>query len=1016
MKRLLMLFCAIAIAVGAYSQPLLVGHRGSLWGVANTAEAFINGAKKGYHYLECDVKVTSDGVHIISHDDDTSTYGDKTLSIASSTLAQLKEVTLTQTRSGVTYTGKLCTLSEYLDICAEYNVLPVIELKWATGINSNDTSGIPALIAEIESKGFRSKCIILTSMKPCLEYIRTNYPDITLQFLTGQYWASHFDWCVEKRMDVDIQAGYFDKSTVTKFHDAGLKVNMWTANTNENYSIYGNYGCDFITTDYLDPANLPELNADVTFPPNTVDYPNVEAGVIKGMYFPEKVADVNMPSMFDGMTVKRALLRDSKWYILALDADNFPILTIIDPETGKEIKRMNIMGVSGGSIALNDIAFSADGVLLGCNKAIIPFAGGGDVWKIYKWVTDDAVPELFASIDTADKLGNWDNVVAGISFAVSGRINDLQLYTLTCDATNATAYCVAGIKTDKGVVITESYAFDEANYTTEKWGDDVSIMVTPFSRDNLIVDSRTMAAKEYTFMWDGTTPAPMKEYAMFADGLFNPPSIGLNFLRYGMKVYGYFADCDDSNVWARMYDVTDGIAQVSAVSNNVPEGKVDVTKGYVNTAIEHVDGNIFLYVIAQGSGLTKYAILPDNEYDGGNTGTVDFAFELLWQNSTVTNSAPANIDGTNAQQGAAFNGLFYVNNCVDEKLYVFDKTGCLGGIDGGAGWGTACDDAGNVIVRNDKDAGAVHSFIIYPSGTTVENPGTPVRFEVTVPLEGQTNFISASGNVLGEYGNIYMYPNKQNAINIVSMADGKVTAVKASKEITLSGTAAGYVIPIDNNSENWIYHVRSTGFYTYNGGQCELLFSGRSSTTAPARNTTGGGDYFSLSGHNILLHNSGANYKGGFTVRDMTTDAVIASVDPIGTLGYVSGGNYSTFNWLFAEKIDAGSYYIYQYCPANGMAVYRLWDKNYTSIEVVDADEQAMSVKVFPNPVVSVLNVVSSENISEISIRSVSGAEMRIDNCIIIDNQATINVEELPAGIYLLTTSKGSKAVKFVKK
>ncbi len=352
MKRLLMLFCAIAIAVGAYSQPLLVGHRGSLWGVANTAEAFINGAKKGYHYLECDVKVTSDGVHIISHDDDTSTYGDKTLSIASSTLAQLKEVTLTQTRSGVTYTGKLCTLSEYLDICAEYNVLPVIELKWATGINSNDTSGIPALIAEIESKGFRSKCIILTSMKPCLEYIRTNYPDITLQFLTGQYWASHFDWCVEKRIDVDIQAGYFDKSTVTKFHDAGLKVNMWTVNTNENYSIYGNYGCDFITTDYLDPANLPELNADVTFPPNTVDYPNVEAGVIKGMYFPEKVADVNMPSMFEGMTVKRALLRDSKWYILALDADNLPLLTIIDPETGKEIKRMNISGVSGGSIAL----------------------------------------------------------------------------------------------------------------------------------------------------------------------------------------------------------------------------------------------------------------------------------------------------------------------------------------------------------------------------------------------------------------------------------------------------------------------------------------------------------------------------------------------------------------------------------------------------------------------------------------------------------------------------------------
>ena len=54
MKKFLILLSFVASVLTMAAQPLLVGHRGSYWGVENTAEAFINGAKKGYHYLECD--------------------------------------------------------------------------------------------------------------------------------------------------------------------------------------------------------------------------------------------------------------------------------------------------------------------------------------------------------------------------------------------------------------------------------------------------------------------------------------------------------------------------------------------------------------------------------------------------------------------------------------------------------------------------------------------------------------------------------------------------------------------------------------------------------------------------------------------------------------------------------------------------------------------------------------------------------------------------------------------------
>lgn len=1007
MKRISALLCSIAVTVAAMAQPLLVGHRGSIWGVENTAEAFINGAKKGYHYLECDVKVAGDGTYILSHDDTTERLGGS-LTIASSTIEQLKAETYTQTRQSVKYTGTICTATEYLDICTEYGVKPVIELKWATGINNNDCSKLPGLISLIEEKGFRNTCIILTSMKPCLEYIRKNYPDITLQFLTGQYWANHFDWCVEKGIDVDIQSGYFDKSTVTKFHDAGLKVNMWTANDDTSYRTYGNYGCDFITTDYLDPANLPELDASATFPPNTTDYPNVESGVIKGMYLPEITASADIPEVLTGLNIRRAIMRNDKWYILALDAENNPILSVVNTETGKEIKRMNTTGISGGTIALNDIAFTADGILLGCNRVTIPFDGGGDAWKVYKWVSDDAIPETAVSIDTADKLLCTSDTETGATFAVSGRLNELKIYVSTLP-TGENCYRITGIQISKGE--TESVRYVATNESS----DGFSLTVTPFSRDNYIIDRPTALPVEYTFAWDGSTASTV--YGTVPEGLICPAAYGIAFLRYGAKVYAYIADHDSgqNKVSAQMYDVTDNLGSAYPVSDTVSELSAEATVPFIATAIEQANGKIFLYLFAQDLRMTKYVIDNNPIDDGGNTGEVNFVLETLWQNSMTTGNAPEHIDGTNAQQGAAANGIFYVNDCNDKKIYLFDETGCIGSIDGGAGWGTACDDAGNIIVRDDKETGTTHSFIIYPAGATVDNPGEPVRVEVTVPLTGQTNFISASGDVLGRYGNIYLFPNKQNAINIISMASGKVTATKASKEISLTGTAAGYVIPQDNNTENWIYQVRATGFYTYNGGENELLLSGRSSTTAPTRNSTGGGDCFMLSGHKILLHNSGANYKGGFTVRDMTADNVIASVAPIGTLGYETGGNYSTFNWLFAERINAGSYYIYQYCPANGMAVYRLSDNNYSSVETItDEPVAGNTLTVFPNPAETTISVTSGKDINSLTVRSISGAVMQPDNCTIDGSRATIDVSSLPSGIYMLCSD--NEVAKFVKR
>lgn len=1001
MKRLIFLLAAVVSVTRAVAQPVLVGHRGSLYGVENTVESFTNGARRGYAYLETDVKVTKDGKHVCSHNDDTSALGG-TLAIASSTLEQLQSETLTQTRGGVKYTGRLCSLGEYLDVCANENVRPLIELKWATGINSNDCSGIPALIDEIESKGFRDKCIILTSMKPCLEYIRTNYPDITLQFLTGQYWSSHFDWCVQWKIDVNIQAGYFDKSTVSKFHDNGLKVNMWTTNTNDGYRTYGNMGCDFITTDSLDPENLPELDQSVTFPPNTVDYPNLDAPV-KGSYAVEQVCDVEFPDRLSVMTVRRALMRDGKWIVLAIDSDDAPHLFKVDPESGEITAEYKTDGVSGGTIVLNDIAMTADGMLLGCNLATVPFAGGGDVWKVYGWTDAGADPVTLLSIGTADHLGNWTNAVAGNTFAVSGRSGDLKIYVATRSSAGTT-YRIGGIYMNGGET-TYTYALDNLNYTSDRWGE-FHLAVTPSSRNNVLVDSPVMIPEEYTFLWDGER-IPMERYAIMDGNIATAAATGVSFLRYGGKVYALVPSCsaDRSAATARLYDMMPTIAGMDAVTPQLHPGLGETPAAYMTTAVEHRDGVTYMYIFAQGQGMAKFMLQvpsgPETPQD------VDLVLEREWINSNTTGNIPQHIDGTNAQQGTAVNGVFYVNDCADRLIYVFDRSGCVGSIPGGAGWGCARDDAGNILVRDDKLSGSTHSFILYPAGAMPGDYGEAITFDVEVPNEGQTNFINASGDLVGGTGHIYMFPNGRNAANIITMEAGKVKSARSSGDLSVNGSTAGYIIPVDDDTENWIYQIRTSGLWFYNGGVNNDLSTSRPSTTAPARNSTGGGAYFTVKGNRILVHNSGANYKGGFTVRNLSADAVVTSVGPIGAMGYEAGGNYSTFNWLIAEKAGDNAYTIYQYCPSNGMAVYRLYDKDsgVGSVSADDTGGDVLSVRIDGD----ILSVVSPYVVDSVEIYSATGLP------VMSAVGACADISALPAGVYIVKAD-GNRSAKFIRK
>ncbi|MCM1034773.1 MAG: hypothetical protein NC038_05850 [Paludibacter sp.] len=983
------LFILLVCAISLQAQPLLVGHRGSAWGLENSSESFINGATKGYQYLETDVKVTKDGHFVCCHNDDLTTWGGS-LTIASNTLAALQAETLSQTRSGVKYTGHLCSIAEYLDICKQYGVYPLIELKWATGINNNDCSNIPALLSLIESKGFRSTCIILTSMKPCLQYIRNNYPDITLQYLVYSLSDAAYDFCTTYGIDVDCRNDGVDKTTVRKFHAADIKVNVWTVNTNDAYKSFGNMGCDFITTDRLEPLDLPKLDVDNTLLPNEIDYPTTDAP-IKGLYNPSLVSETALPDFLTETIIRKTLLKDGKLYILATQSDNTPLLSIINPKDGKEIQRMDLTGITEGTNPLSDMAFTADGILLGCNQATI----ATEDLHIYQWDNDKAKPKKLLTLDKSKLANDYQQAIVGGEMTLSGKLGScyiwLNSYTALQSQPNV-AYHLIGVQL-RNSNIQNTCCVTVSDYISALQETHPNIMVSPMHRNNIIMDSEYMQPTEYTFRWE---EGDIKEYSRFKADMLTDAAVGLNYLRIAGKVY---AVAVNEMAQLAMLDITKGINAAKLVSQWLPdEGIQSESNAYKNAHIELNNGQLNLYLFVSDAGIYIYSCTL--EEDSLPREDADFQLRKDWERSTVLGNEPEHIHGANAQQGGAANGCFYVNDCVDKKLYVFNSTGCLGSLPGGAGWGTALDDVGNIIIRNDKSTGIEHGFLIYPAGTTTEYTAAPLELSVTVPAAGQTNFISASGNILEGIGYVYMYPNQQNAVNIITFNKGEVINTELCDNLTMTGSTAGYVIPVNNNSENWIYQVRSTGFKLYNGGDNSDFFTTRSGTTPPMRNTTIGGDYFTLAGHKIFIHPSGANYQGGFTIRDITTNQVITSVDPIGTKGYGEEGNMSCANWLFAEVINQDSARIYLYCPSNGMAVYTLYDRNAPIADAL-TNITDKSLKLYPNPTTGNLHVALNDKPTIIETISITGTKYH-PNTTYTGTELLLDTSLLPTGHYII--------------
>ena len=60
-----------------------------------------------------------------------------------------------------------------------------------------------------------------------------------------------FDFCKERKIDIDIISHQADAELVKTFHDMGLKVNTWTVDDPAEFKRLQEIGVDMITTNKI---------------------------------------------------------------------------------------------------------------------------------------------------------------------------------------------------------------------------------------------------------------------------------------------------------------------------------------------------------------------------------------------------------------------------------------------------------------------------------------------------------------------------------------------------------------------------------------------------------------------------------------------------------------------------------------------------------------------------------------------------------------------------------------------
>lgn len=237
----------------------LIGHRGVMSEVPqNTLQSFDSAIRQGVSMIELDTVLAKSGEVMVFHDDtvDSITRNQASGSVSSFTYDELRQLNVNDGfNDGIFY--QIPTLEEVIELVDQlalehHRVQINVELK-----GSNTAKPVAKIIDDYMKKGFTPNDFIISSFRHNeLEIFHRLIPSIDIAVLIDEDQWKKLDQPIEltKRMGgVAINPGisFVNEDFVKEAHRAGLKVNVWTVKTQEDYDAMKRLGVDGVFTNTL---------------------------------------------------------------------------------------------------------------------------------------------------------------------------------------------------------------------------------------------------------------------------------------------------------------------------------------------------------------------------------------------------------------------------------------------------------------------------------------------------------------------------------------------------------------------------------------------------------------------------------------------------------------------------------------------------------------------------------------------------------------------------------------------
>ena len=355
----------------------------------------------------------------------------------------------------------------------------------------------------------------------------------------------------------------------------------------------------------------PNLPVYKEIPP---DYPNPvqDPGVIPmSNYNFQKTNQSNPDWLSPTTSIRKVLYRNEKLYVLSEDTvARTPKISIVNAITLEKTSEMDLTGISGGAKLLSDINFTADGILLACNKDTISLPENkGRFFRMYYWESDNVAPKLLFETQSQ---ANWLNGVVGETFAVTGSRWKCSIYTTSVTTGSSKQVRIIGYKYEDNVKLGYRYMANASEYSEALWGKKIKFTISPNGTDKIIVDGEKILPTEYKFDWSAPDKSPLILNSVFAEKngyTIQKVATGINFFRHATHTYMVAPNCDTDNskVGIVLFDVNEGLDKAKKVSEFLPKDGLGITPAPYMTGATKVTGyDIELLALAEKQGIARF--------------------------------------------------------------------------------------------------------------------------------------------------------------------------------------------------------------------------------------------------------------------------------------------------------------------------------------------------------------------------------------------------------------------------